>query len=120
MRAFNDLLSAGSTVFAAIRGPERMASATAPGEVTITLPVEDEAEAPPRAMPPAAMPRAAPPPAGAVRLPPVNSRSYQDLADEYVAYFQAAQPRPENAGDLGFYVAKLKANRPRYEAVGIP
>ena len=67
-RTFNDLLSAGSTVFAAIRAPERLASATAPDDVTIMLPVTDEAEAPP-----SAMPRAAPPPAGAVRLPPVNS-----------------------------------------------
>jgi lysozyme family protein len=115
LRTFNDLLSAGSTLFAAVREPERMASATAPGEVTITLPVRDEAEAPPRAMP-----RAAPPPAGGVTLPPVNSRDYQDLADEYVAYFQAADVRPETAGDLGFYVTKLKANRPRYEAVGNP
>ncbi len=115
LRTFNDLLSAGSTVFAALRAPERLASATAPGEVTITLPVRDEADAPPGAVP-------ATPPAGVgeARLPPINSKDYGDLADEYAAYFRAADIRPQAAGDLASSVTLLKANQKRYEAVGNP
>ena len=46
--------------------------------------------------------------------------SYGDLEDEYVACFHAAQPRPERAGDLNFYLANLRKHRDRYQAVGAP
>jgi lysozyme family protein len=114
LQTLSNLLAAGSTIYSAIREPERLASATERAdELKITLPVRDEQDVPPGA-----------PSAGVAaveaRLPPIDSRNYGDLKDEYVAFFHAAQPRPERAGDLSFYLSKLKQHRARYEAVGDP
>ena len=114
LRTFNDLLAASSAVYAAVREPERLASATEGlDDITITLPVRDEQDVPPgSASDDVAV--------GEARLPPIDSTSYSDLKDEYVAFFRAAQPRPEWDGDLSFYLTKLKRHRDRYQAVGDP
>ena len=115
LRAFNDLLAASSSIYAAVREPERLASATdGADDITITLPVRDAQDLPPRS---ASAHAAA---TGGAGPSPLNSTSYGDLRDEYVAFFRAAQPRPEWAGDLSFYLAKLKKHRDRYEAAGDP
>lgn len=114
LRTFNDLLAASSAVYASVREPERPASATdGVADITIILPGGDEQDVPPgSASDVVALDEA--------RLPPIDSKSYGDLKDEYVAYFGAAQPRPEWEDDLGFYLTKLKQHRERYEAVGEP
>ena len=49
LRTFNDLLAASSTIYAAVREPERLASATdGADDITITLPVRDAQAAPAR------------------------------------------------------------------------
>ena len=102
LRTFNDLLAASSTIYAAVREPERLASATdGAEEFTITLPVRDVT-------------------VGEAGLLPTHSTSYDDLRDEYVEFFQRAQPRPERAGDLGFYLTRLNKHHDRYQAVGDP
>ncbi|MEM7022227.1 MAG: hypothetical protein AAF637_06490, partial [Pseudomonadota bacterium] len=111
LRTFNNLLADGSRLYSLIRQPERLASATDMGAISIVLPLRDEQDVPPSVAREAA-------PVGEAHLPPVNSTSYAALKDEYVAYFHAARTRPEWTGDLGFYLAKLKQNRGRYEAVG--
>lgn len=113
LRTFNDLVSTASAIHATIREPERLASATAADDITITLPVRDEEEAPPATT-------AAPVPAdvGEARLPPIDSTEYPQLQAEYVAYFQAADVRQQWRGDLSFYVSRLNMHRPQYEAVG--
>ena len=118
LRTFNDLLAASSTLYAAVRDPERLASATdddgaGAGDITIILPARDEQDVPFRA---AGEPVAA----GDATRHLLNSTSYGELKDEYVACFRAAQPRPEWTGELGFYLAKLTKHRDRYEAVGAP
>lgn len=114
LRTFNDLLAASSAIYAAVREPERLASATEdPDDITITLPLSDEQDVPTGGAGDAAAP-------GEPELTPVDSTSYGDLKDEYVACFRAAQPRPERAGDLGFYLARLKKHRDRYQAAGDP
>ncbi|NIW86591.1 MAG: hypothetical protein GWN09_08355 [Gammaproteobacteria bacterium] len=112
LRRFNGLLDAASTVFSAVREPERFASATDVDDITIPLPVADEQQEPPSASPP---PTTSP---GAVSLPPINAREYPVLKDEYVAFFHAATVRPESAGDLSFYVSRMNKHRARYEEVG--
>ena len=114
LRTFNDLLAASSTIYAAVREPERLASATdGAEEFTILLPGLDEQHL-------------APEPTndgfsvGEAGFLPVHSTSYDDLRDEYVDFFHLAQPRPERTGDLGFYLAKLNKHRDRYEAAGAP
>jgi lysozyme family protein len=114
LRTFNDLLAASSSIYAAVREPERLASATdGADDITITLPVRNAHDPAPRS-------DGAHVAAGKGGASPRNSTSYGDLKDEYVACFQAAQPRPERAGDLDFYLATLKKHRDRYEAVGAP
>jgi lysozyme family protein len=114
LRTFNDLLATSSAVYAAVREPERLASATEGiDDITITLPVRDEQDVPPGS----ASERVA---VGEARLPPIDSTSYGELKDEYVAFFHAAQARPEWEGDLSFYLAQLNRHRDRYEAAGDP
>ena len=49
LRTFNDLLAASSTIYAAVRDPERLASATdGADDITITLPVRDAHDLAPR------------------------------------------------------------------------
>ncbi|HET6522517.1 MAG TPA: hypothetical protein VFG47_22245, partial [Geminicoccaceae bacterium] len=47
LAALSGLLTAAGAVYAGLRAPERLASATTAGDVTVTLPVRDEHEAPP-------------------------------------------------------------------------
>jgi lysozyme family protein len=102
LRTFNELLAASSTIYAAVREPERLASATEGAEeFTIILPVRDVI-------------------VGEAGFLPTHSTSYDDLRDEYVEFFRLAQPRPERAGDLGFYLTRLNKHRDRYQAVGEP
>ncbi len=82
LRTFNDLLAASSTIYAAVARPERLASATdGADDFTITLPVRDAHDLAPRSDGEHVA-------AGAAGPSPVNSTSYGDLKDEYVACFQ--------------------------------
>jgi lysozyme family protein len=114
LRTFNDLLAASSTIYAAIREPERLASATdSADDITITLPLRNGQNLTRRSA-------SAHVAAGEPLPSPRNSTRYRALKAEYIACFDAAQPRPELAGDLGFYLAQLRKHRDRYEAVGGP
>ena len=65
------MLAASSTIYAAVREPERLASATdGAEEFTITLPVPDVI-------------------VGEAGSLPTHSTSYDDLRDEYVELFSA-------------------------------
>jgi lysozyme family protein len=126
LATFNGLLDSATRLHAAIRDPERFAHAIEEGEDhLILLPLRDEAETPPPAAPArvAINPSVAPPTVDGL-LPPRNSKTYAELKDEYVRLFEAAEVRPQWAGDLAFYMKQARKFRPRYEKVanglGIP
>ncbi len=64
------------------------------------------------------LPVATPPTVSEV-LPPVStSLRFEALADEYAAWFAAAQLRPEFRESTDWHLAQMRAARPRYERVG--
>lgn len=52
-------------------------------------------------------------------LPPVNpSHAYAVIADEYAAWFAAAQIRPEHQASADWHLTMMRESRPRYQALG--
>lgn len=49
---------------------------------------------------------------------PLNSKVYEDIKNEYQAWFDACQPRASQQGVIGYYVKKLKGGEPVYRQVG--
>ena len=112
LRTFNDLLAASSTIYAAVRDPERLASATdGADDITITLPVRDAHDLAPRS-------NGEDVAAGEAVPSPRNSMSYGALKAEYITCFDAAQPRPELAGS-GSIATATKPWAPPWESPGI-
>jgi lysozyme family protein len=118
---FNGLLSEANAVLAEVHGEEGLASA-AENAAEAAAPVVGLPAAPSGPVPvepPAPRPLPAPPAPAAG--PPINaSTAFDDIKDEYQAYFDSCAIRPANAGDVAFYREKAIAFRPRYEAVGGP
>lgn len=57
--------------------------------------------------------------------PPRASKRFGELAEEYQAWYDACEVRPEHAANLAYYLRKLEQGRPLYERVagdlgGIP
>jgi lysozyme family protein len=51
---------------------------------------------------------------------PINSKRFEDLRDEYSAFFQRAELRPEFAGNVEFYISRLLKNKAVYQQTGTP
>lgn len=56
-------------------------------------------------------------PDGAVP-PPINSRRFEDLRDEYARMFDRCQLRPEFAPNIEFYISRLTRFKPTYKQLG--
>ena len=67
----------------------------------------------------AAIVQPAPAPAAAQGIPrPINSRTFEDLRDEYARFFDQCRLRPEFAANVDFYVSRLLKFKPTYEQLG--
>jgi lysozyme family protein len=50
--------------------------------------------------------------------PPLASKDFSQLKDEYRNWFDACTVRPEQQGSVAYYVKRLQQGRPHYEQVG--
>ncbi|MFM5950387.1 MAG: hypothetical protein ACKOPM_14380 [Novosphingobium sp.] len=92
-------------------------AATRPARLAAPL-LPEEAEPQPVITAPIDLPGTAPP-AIETALPPVATTiRFEALADEYAAWFAAAQLRPEYSESTGWHLAQMKQARPRYERLG--
>ena len=48
----------------------------------------------------------------------LKEKTLEALREENQAFFERCVPRPENEGEIAFYMKKLNQNRSRYQAVG--
>jgi lysozyme family protein len=109
-----------TSAISALQGIDRLPPAAAP---TATPPAQptpapSAAAAASSAAAPAALPRAS-------GLPtPINSRKFEDLEAEYVAFFDSCIVDPARQSNVDFYVGRLKQHRQTYatlgEELGIP
>jgi len=103
---------------AEMQGSERLAPA-APAAETLEAVVAAAEPASPAAPPPASPP--APRPAAVPvhdAAQPINSRRFEDLRDEYGAFFDRCRLRPEFAANAEFYVSRLSKFKPTYKQLG--
>lgn len=85
------------------------------GQMHASESLPDAAAAPKSgALPAAALPSLAPVPA----FVPLPDKTFAKLADEYADFFARCTLRPEFAGNVGFYVSRLRKFKPVYEATG--
>lgn len=57
-------------------------------------------------------------PAGTPLQPPIRSRRFAELANEYAAYYAACQIRPEHQDKLAYYLTNLERKQALYQQVG--
>lgn len=116
----NQLLGEANRIGEAIKDPEKLPALADDGaSITFTLPVRTDEEDTPPAAPAAVSPPTAPA-IGGVRPPPINSRKFADLKEEYQTYYDEAALRPESEATVTTMARRIIGFSDRYKAAGDP